>query len=75
MRTRYLQPDHRSVIWHDATRTCATIWSFADRTAALPGRVKDATAGAALARFARSIPQFRCGRPVFSSLAFFGKCP
>ena len=42
MRTRYLQPDDRSVIWHDAART-----------AALPGRVTDMTAGAVLPKAAR----------------------
>jgi len=53
MRTRYLQPDGRAVIWHDAARTCATIWCFANRAAALPGRVKDITAGATLPKASR----------------------
>lgn len=45
MHRRYLQEGGRAVIWHDQAGKAATIWNFAPRDAALPGRVKDVTTG------------------------------
>ena len=44
MARRYLQEDGKAVLWHDAGRTRATIWHFAQREVVLPGRVTDVTA-------------------------------
>ena len=45
LKTRYLQPDGKSVLWHDAAGTQATLWNFAERQADLPGTVTDLTTG------------------------------
>jgi len=50
MHRRYLQEDDRSVVWHDKAGRRATIFSFADRKAALPGTVTDLTTGQRLPR-------------------------
>ena len=39
MCTRYLQQDGLAVIWHNAEKTQAIIWNFADRKVKLPGVV------------------------------------
>ena len=43
--TRYLQDDGKSVVWHNADGSKATVWNFVDRDAALPGTVVDLTDG------------------------------
>lgn len=48
MKIRYLQPDGKSVLWHDANREVATLWNFAFREVAIAGAVRDETAGALL---------------------------
>ena len=48
MRKRFLQEDGRGVLWHDKAGSRATLWNFAARRAALPGRVTDLSAGNAL---------------------------
>jgi hypothetical protein len=48
MRTRYLQEDGQSVLWHDDAGTTATVWNFVAREVPLPGTVTDLTTGAAL---------------------------
>ncbi|MFW5858163.1 MAG: hypothetical protein ACOCX4_09810, partial [Planctomycetota bacterium] len=48
MHHRILQEDGQAVIWHNRAGTRATVWNFADRTAALPGTVRDLTTGEAL---------------------------
>ena len=53
MRTRYLQEDGESVLWHNADRSRATLWSFVERDAALPGAVTDLTEGRELIRGAK----------------------
>lgn len=53
MARRFLQEDGRAVLWHDAAGRAATLWNFAGRTVALPGRVEDVTAGEALPRAPR----------------------
>ena len=50
MARRYLQEDGQSVIWHDSKNERATIWSFADQDARLPGTVTDLATGQALPR-------------------------
>lgn len=45
MKTRYLQEDDLSVIWHNESGSRATIWNFADRHVSLPGEVTDLTLG------------------------------
>ncbi len=40
---RFLQEDDQGVLWHDADKTCATLFNFVDRELALPGRVYDLT--------------------------------
>lgn len=57
MKTRYLQEDGRSVVWHDADGTRAMIWNFAELSVSLPdlvgGTVTDLTAGQQLAKSPR----------------------
>ncbi|HPD15048.1 MAG TPA: hypothetical protein PLE19_08860 [Planctomycetota bacterium] len=53
MHKRFLQEDGLGVLWHDAAGKRATLWNFAARDAALPGRVRDLTAGADLPASAR----------------------
>ncbi len=48
MKTRYLQEDGLSVLWHDGDGTRATLWNFTERTVTLDGAVTDATTGVAL---------------------------
>ncbi|MBI2190408.1 MAG: hypothetical protein HYU36_00315 [Planctomycetes bacterium] len=50
MARRYLQEDGRSVLWHDAEASRATVWNFAAQRATLPGRVRDLTTGENLPR-------------------------
>ncbi|MGH7213884.1 MAG: hypothetical protein ACREIT_03890 [Tepidisphaeraceae bacterium] len=38
MHRRYLQEDGKSVVWHDRDGKRATVWNFADRGVALPGK-------------------------------------
>ncbi len=45
MHRRFLQEDGKSVLWHDAKGKQALLWNFANREAALPGRVTDLTTG------------------------------
>jgi len=45
LRKRILQEDGKSVIWHDAARTRATIFNFVTRDATLKGTIRDVTAG------------------------------
>lgn len=45
MHKRFLQEDGLGVLWHDAEGKRATLWNFAERDVALPGRVRDLTAG------------------------------
>ncbi|MBM4037321.1 MAG: hypothetical protein FJ290_02305 [Planctomycetes bacterium] len=48
MHKRFLQEDGLGVLWHDAESKRATLWNFAERDAALPGHVRDLTAGQGL---------------------------
>jgi len=45
MRKRIMQEDGNAVIWHDAARTRATIFNFADRDVTLKGTIRDVTTG------------------------------
>lgn len=45
MARRFLQEDGKSVLWHDAGKTRATIWNFERRDVVLSGRVADVSAG------------------------------
>ena len=53
MKRRFLQEDGKAVIWHDARGKRATVFNFARRTAALPGRVTDLSTSQALPRSKR----------------------
>jgi hypothetical protein len=53
LKRRYLQEDNKAVVWHDAGRTVATIFNFADREVALPGKVRDITTGKDLPKSAK----------------------
>jgi len=55
MHKRFLQEDGQGVLWHDAAGERATLWNFAERDAALPGRLRDLTAGHDL----RPAPSYR----------------
>jgi len=48
MNRRYLQEDGKSVLWHDYAGKRATLFNFAKRTVALPGKVKNLTTGQSL---------------------------
>ena len=48
MNRRYLQEDGKSVIWHDYAGKRATIFNFATRRVALPGKVKCLSTGQSL---------------------------
>jgi len=48
MKHRYMQEDGKSVIWHNADRTQATLWNFTARTVSLPGTVVDLITGETL---------------------------
>ncbi len=48
MRTRYLQEEGQSVLWHDDARRRATLWNFSDRSVQLSGMVRDLTSAAGL---------------------------
>jgi hypothetical protein len=48
MKTRYLQENHKGVLWHDENATRATLWNFSERSVALPGKVRDETTGEVL---------------------------
>jgi len=50
MHKRFLQEDGQSVLWHDKAGKRATIWSFADQKAKLPGTVVNVTTGEKLAK-------------------------
>lgn len=43
MTTRYMQEDGQGVLWHDREQTRATLWNYANRSVALPGKVRNAT--------------------------------
>ena len=45
MHRRFLQEDERAVLWHNADGSQALLWNFADRNVALPGSIRDETAG------------------------------
>jgi hypothetical protein len=45
MHKRFLQEDGQGVLWHDAKGERATLWNFANRDVALPGRVRELTTG------------------------------
>ncbi len=45
MHRRFLQEDGNAVVWHNKERTRATVWNFADREVALPGKVTDLSTG------------------------------
>jgi hypothetical protein len=45
MKRRFLQEDGLSVLWHDAAGKRATLWNFAAREVALPGKITDLSTG------------------------------
>jgi hypothetical protein len=53
MNRRYLQEDGKAVVWHDRKGRRATIFSFADREVALPGKVQALSTGEKLPKSAR----------------------
>ena len=53
MHKRFLQEDGKAVLWHDAAGKRATLWNFANRQAAMPGKVRDLTAGKDLPKSAK----------------------
>ena len=53
MSRRWLQEDGRAVVWHDRGGKQATVFSFVDQRAALPGSVTDLTVGVKLLRSSR----------------------
>jgi len=48
MNRRYLQEDGKAVLWHDYAGKRATVFNFATRRLALPGKVKDVSTGQSL---------------------------
>jgi len=50
MHKRHLQEDGQSVLWHDKAGKRATLWTFADQKAKLPGAVTDITTGEKLTK-------------------------
>ena len=46
---RYLQEDGKSVLWHNADASQATLFNFSERAVSLPGTVNDLTTGQTLA--------------------------
>ncbi|HUU70904.1 MAG TPA: hypothetical protein VM186_15355 [Planctomycetota bacterium] len=53
MHKRILQGSGKSVLWHDQAGTRATLWNLKAQQAALPGKVRDLTAGKDLPKSAK----------------------